>query len=468
MEINNIFIGESDQIEYKRERPADSKKYLKTVVAFANCKGGRLLIGIEDSPLRAVGVPNDKLFREKDAIANAIADGCQPMIIPDISVITVEGKSVITVDIRPGMQRPYYLKSEGLENGVYIRVGGTTRRADQYQIQEMLCESTHRSYDKSPCAGLDITEQDITSFCEHLSDIAAENGQKRKVSVNQLISWGVLIEENHRQLPSKAFALLNGNDILPTRIQCGIFKGTTRAVFVDRREFKGSIIEQVNEVYKYVLSKINLGANIKGLARHDVFELPEEAIREALVNAVVHRNYIDNSAIQVALYDDRLEITSPGGLIRGLTVERIKQGASKTRNEALAEVFSYLNMIEQWGSGIPRMIELLTNNGLKPPEFQDTEASFRVIFYRQNGINDTVSDTNDTIDETNLPKSLSRAELDVIILNILKNNPRITQSQVADKLSISLATTKRKLLRLQEEGKLTRIGNNRTGYWKVN
>ena len=147
-------------------------------------------------------------------------------------------------------------------------------------------------------------------------------------------------------------------------IQCAIFKGNDRAYFVDRREFNGPIQEQMEAAYQYVLEKINRGMKIDGIYRQDVYELPIDSIRELIANAVAHRSYLDPGNIQVALYDNRLEITSPGMLMNGVTIEKMKEGYSKIRNRAIANAFSYMKIIEKWGSGIPRIIRECQEYGI--------------------------------------------------------------------------------------------------------
>ena len=142
-----------------------------------------------------------------------------------------------------------------------------------------------------------------------------------------------------------------------------MFKGTTKAVFVDRREYTGPLWEQIDEAFQFVLRNIHLGATIVGIYRQDVYEIPPDAIRELIINAMVHRSYLDHGTIQVAVYDNRLEITSPGKLPMGQTMERMKEGYSKIRNEALAHAFAYMNLIEHWGSGIPRIIDKVKEMG---------------------------------------------------------------------------------------------------------
>ena len=172
-----------------------------------------------------------------------------------------------------------------------------------------------------------------------------------------------------------------------------MFKGTTKAVFVDRREYTGPLWEQIDEAFQFVLRNIHLGATIVGIYRQDIYEIPPDAIRELIINAMVHRSYLDHGTIQVAVYDDRLEITSPGKLPMGQTMERMKEGYSKIRNEALAHAFAYMNLIEHWGSGIPRIIDKVKAAGLREPEFIGGEVDLRINIYR--GQVDGTGDLND-------------------------------------------------------------------------
>ena len=191
-----------------------------------------------------------------------------------------------------------------------------------------------------------------------------------------------MIERDGKDYPSNAFAILTGNGGLHVATQCGVFKGKTKAVFVDRREYTGPLWEQIDEAFQFVLRNIHLGATIVGIYRQDVYEIPPDAIRELIINAMVHRSYLDHGTIQVAVYDNRLEITSPGKLPMGQTMERMKEGYSKIRNEALAHAFAYMNLIEHWGSGIPRIIDKVKAAGLREPEFIGGEVDLCINIYR--------------------------------------------------------------------------------------
>ena len=407
MTIEEILAGESKNVEFKESLPEKSIKYMKSVVAFANGSGGKIIFGIADKTREVVGFDKEDVFKKMDAIANAVSDSCEPAIIPDITLQTVDGKTVIVVEISEGRQRPYYIKALGREGGVYVRVAGTTRLADEYMVKELLFEGSNHYYDQALCTGLNITDEDIDALCKAMKEQAVKNAhnEEQKASIKdvgrqQLRSWGVLIERDGKDYPSNAFAILAGNGGLHVATQCGVFKGTTKAVFVDRREYTGPLWEQIDEAFQFVLRNIHLGATIVGVYRQDIYEIPTDAIRELIINAMVHRSYLDHGTIQVAVYDNRLEITSPGKLPMGQTLERMKEGYSKIRNEALAHAFSYMNLIEHWGSGIPRIIEKVKAAGLREPEFIGGEVDLRINIYRgQVDINDVNAKVPDNTDK---------------------------------------------------------------------
>ena len=407
MTIEEILSGESKNVEFKENLPEKSIKYMKSVVAFANGTGGKIIFGIEDETREIVGFDKEDVFQKMDAIANAVSDSCEPAIIPDITLQTIDGKTIIVVEISEGRQRPYYIKALGKEAGVYVRVAGTTRPADEYMIKELMFEGSNRYFDQALCTGLNITEKDIDALCKAMKEQAIKNAHNeeqkalvKEVGRQQLCSWGVLIERDGKDYPSNAYAILTGCGGLHVATQCGVFKGTTKEVFVDRREYTGPLWEQIEEAFQFVLRNIHLGATIVGIYRQDVYEIPPDAIRELIINAMVHRSYLDHGMIQVAVYDNRLEITSPGKLPMGQTLERMKEGYSKIRNEALAHAFSYMNLIEHWGSGIPRIIGKVKAAGLREPEFIGGEVDLRINIYRGQTNTVTGADNADTVPDS--------------------------------------------------------------------
>ena len=488
MAIEEILAGESKNVEFKENLPEKSIKYMKSVVAFANGTGGKIIFGIADKTREVVGFDKEDVFKKMDAIANAVSDSCEPAIIPDITLQTVDGKTVIVVEVSEGRQRPYYIKALGRDGGVYVRVAGTTRIADEYMVKELLFEGSNRYYDQALCTGLNVTDEDIDALCKAMKEQAVKNArtEEQKASIKdvgrqQLRPWGVLIERDGKDYPSNAFAILTGNGGLHVATQCGVFKGTTKAVFVDRREYTGPLWEQIDEAFQFVLRNIHLGATIVGIYRQDVYEIPPDAIRELIINAMVHRSYLDHGTIQIAVYDNRLEITSPGKLPMGQTMERMKEGYSKIRNEAIAHAFAYMNLIEHWGSGIPRIIDKVKAAGLREPEFIGGEVDLRINIYRgqvdgtvvdlsdlNNSIKvpdiidrmpdsgDEVPDKTETVPDT--MKKMPDSEQEQQIYKYVSENGSITATETAELLEVKPRRARAVLLNMVRESYLKKEG----------
>ena len=470
MLIEEILKGESEKIEFKEN--AKTNTYIKTVVAFANGNGGKIVFGVKDNK-EIVGVENE--FEVMDGIINAISDSCYPMIVPDISLHTLENKTIILVEIEGGKKKPYYLKSKGMQKGTYIRSGATTRIIEEdYILKELFLEGENKYFDQQVCHGESVSDEEIEKFCEWLEKLARKNSENdteiRKITRNTLLNWKVLEEKNGKIFPTNAYILLSGkkNWEVSRKIQCGVFKGETRSIFVDKKEFEGSIIMQLEKAYQYVLEKINLGSDIVGIYRVDKYEIPPKSIREVIANAVIHRSYLEPNDIQVALYDNRLEITSPGMLLSGVNVKRMKEGYSKLRNRAIASVFAYVNIIEKWGSGIPRIMNEIREYGLQEPEFIIFENDFRVNIYRKsyNTTQSTQGSTQNISKKEKLDvKNLT--ETDKIIINTIINNPEMSQKQIADNLNWTVNKVKYYMKKFKQKNILKYEGTSQNGKWEI-
>lgn len=488
MTMEEILGGESKNVEFKENLPEKSIKYMKSVVAFANGTGGKIIFGIADKTREVVGFDKEDVFRKIDAIANAVSDSCEPAIIPDITAQTIAGKTVIVVEVPEGRQRPYYIKALGREGGVYVRVVGTTRLADEYMIKELLFEGSNRHFDQVLCTGLTITDGEIDGLCTAMKEQAVKNarGEEHKASIKdvgrqQLRSWGILIERDGKDYPSNAFAILTGNGGLHVATQCGVFKGRTKEVFVDQREYDGPLWEQIEEAYQFVLRNIHLGATFEGVYRQDVYEIPPDAIRELIINAMVHRSYLDHGMIQVAIYDDRLEITSPGKLPMGQTIERMKKGYSKIRNEALAYAFSYMKLIEHWGSGIPRIIGKVKAAGLQEPEFIGGDVDLRINIYRtpkaaNSAMNNATMNAKETVSGTGMPDNADKPpinrrqtadkmpvnEQEQLVYKYVLENNGITTVKAMKLLDLKERRTRELLVKMVKNGWLRKEGSSRS------
>ena len=439
MAKDTIFSGESKNIEYKVTLPDKSEKYMKTIVAFANTQGGKLIVGVDDKTHQIVGVENDVLFQLMDGIANAVSDSCVPQIIPDIEPQTVDGKTVVVVSVEVGKNRPYYLKSKGKDNGTYIRVAGTSRLAFPEKIKELEMEGARISWDELTCVGYPVSKDATEKLCQDIERFRKKAGMpNHSVNKEQLINWKIL-KQSEGQL-------------------------------------KGPIYTQIEEAVDFVLRNIRLGATIDGLVRKERYELPPEAIREMIINAHCHRNLLDESCIQVAIYDDRLEVTSPGGLYNGLTYEEVMNGHSKIRNKGIANIFSQMGLVEAWGSGIKRILNAAEEYGLPKPRFQEFDNMFRVELFRNlfpmmeesRNIGETSEKHRRNIGEVSgIEQQIELNDTQQKIIKLLLEDNQLSAIKLADRIGIASRNIESNIKKLKELGILIRHGSPKNGYWEV-
>ena len=245
----------------------------------------------------------------------------------------------------------------------------------------------------------------------------------------------------------------------------GTDRGTDRAVFLDKREFTGPIYTQIKEAVDFVLRNIRLGATIDGLVRKEKYELPPEAIREMIINAHCHRNLLDESCIQVAVYDERLEVTSPGGLYNGLTYEEVMNGHSKIRNKGIANIFSQMGLVEAWGSGIKRILNAAEEYGLSKPRFQEFDNMFRVELFRSsfpmtNG-KENIGEASEVVWRTDLNDTQQK------IIKLLSEDHQLSAVKLAEKIGVASRNIENNIKKLKEYGILIRHGSPKNGYWEI-
>ena len=506
MTMEEILKGESENLEFKVDIPSKSEKYMRTVVAFANGNGGRIVFGVEDKTLRIVGFDENDATQKIDMITNAIWDSCEPKIRADVYSQIIDGKNIIVAEIPKGMIPPYSIKGAGIWDGTYIRVSGTTRLAPEYLIKEMTLEGMNQSFDRRKVDRV-LAATEVDALCARLYSHAlnlvseAEKEHIRQIGRAQLVSWGLIVEENGVDYATNGYQLLDGrlDKYEDATIQCAVFKGTDRANFITRKEFAGPIDEQIEEAYAFVLQHIRLGSRIEGLVRQDFYELPIKSIREMIANAVCHRSYLVPQKIQVALYDDRLEVTTPGMLSRDITITKMELGQSLIRNKGIAAVFSYMSIIEGWGSGIPRIIKEAEEYHLQRPELIDMGGSFRMNLFRRdfeidqygvidpkNGVNQTNqtntekgrtdTETDTETNQTNTEKGRTDTETDTekeltdtesAVIRILLTDSSATIHEIAEACELSVSGVRYVLNKLRDKGIVERIGAQKNGQWIV-
>lgn len=360
-----MIFQESETIELK-EIVEDIKK---EIIAFANSAGGTLYIGVANDG-HVVGVHNaDQVMQQ---IVNMVHDSIKPDITMFLhyEAVTVDEKSVVAVEIQRGTQRPYYLAKKGLRpEGVYVRQGTSTIPASDTAIRRMIKETDGDNYEER------------RSLQQHLTfEAAAKEFAERNTAfgIPQMKTLGIL---NTDGLYTNLGLLLS--DECSHTIKAATFAGTDQSVFRDRREFSGSLLRQLNEVYDYIDLRNQTLATFDKLRRIDKRDYPETAVREALLNALVHRDYSYSASTLISIYADRMEFTTIGGLPAGLTLADIMLGLSVCRNPKLANVFYRLELIEAYGTGIQKILNAYAGSG-KTPLIEATDNAFKLVLPNRN------------------------------------------------------------------------------------
>ena len=449
--------GESRTMEFKKELPKESHKWLKTVVAFANGAGGKIMIGVSNQrEIPGISEETD-IFELKDGICDSIGQACEPQVMFDVNAETVDGKQILVIQVYPGNATPYFLKSFGKENGTFVRLGATTRQADITTLDELYNRGKHVFYDEFPDPELEVSEKDIEYLCKDFSDRA-----ERKITRKDLENLHLLIGKD-KNTGTNALAILLGRHGFSSRIQCAQFKGTEKVVFLDKKEFEGPLCEQIDGAFNFVLSHINMALEIEGVVHKEKYELPPAAIRELIINAVVHRNYQQHSSVQVAVYDDRVEISSPGGMYGSLTLEEALGGRSSLRNETLARTLEKIGIIEGWGSGFKRIFDLCDAQGIERPVFEEIGDMLRVNFYRNSyeKIGDKSVINQNIGDKSAIKLDVGDKNPKNQILEYLKTHESVKASELMAILSLKSSRTRDYLSELVKEEKIVANGGNK-------
>ncbi|MGO2357205.1 ATP-binding protein [Mesonia sp.] len=384
--VEQIQVGESKTLELKEQLPKNIA-IAKAVLAFSNTAGGKLIIGVNDKR-KIVGIDDSRLFEMQDKIASIISDHCSPSIMPEIYSVNIEGKLMLVIEVARGNLKPYFLKKQGKTEGTYIRIGATNRLADLESIDELERQRRHISFDEEICHEIRYEDLDVSAL------IGRFEKQGKPLNAEKLHNLKLVKTENNIRYPTNALMILLGK-FSHCAVKCARFKGTTMDVFIDKKEYTGDLFSVLENTQHFILNHINLGAKINGLYREEAYEIPEVAIREALVNAVIHRDYVNRGRdIKVGVYDDIVNIVSPGSLPSNITIEDVFNGRSESRNRVIANVFKELGLIEQWGSGINRIINSCKEYGLPTPKIEEQNDFMDIEIIRSQKSLQTETDAN--------------------------------------------------------------------------
>ena len=426
---------EGKTLEFKRDlsTPAGA---LKTIVAFANTAGGTLLFGVEDKSRHVRGV-RDPLDLE-ECLVNLISDRIAPRLLPEIEILPWRRTQVLAVQVHSNSSRPHHLVREGVAAGVYVRVGSTNRRADPEMIEELRRFARGEAYDEQPMPGLDSEAIDFRAASESFANV-------RKLARRDLETLRLVTDHQGRKVPTVGGMLLFGKDrerhFPDAWIQAGRFGSVDKSRIVDRAEIHSLPARAVDEAIAFVHKHSLHGAEIGPVRRKERWSLPPVAVREAVINAVVHTDYAQRGApLRLSIFDDRLEVENPGLLPFGLTVEDLPRGVSKLRNRVLGRVFHAIGLIEQWGSGIQRMTAACREAGLAAPVFEELATCFRVTL-------PTARVGRPVLDQTD------RA----ILARLAGGKGRLT-SEIAQAIDLTPRATRTRLAKLVGRGLVREIG----------
>lgn len=433
---------ENKTTEFKREYVEDIKN---TIIAFANCEGGTLYIGVNDDGT-ACGVDDvdDTMLRVTNAIRDAVR--------PDITMFVesrndvMDEKSIVCVTVQRGTARPYYLYRKGIRpEGVYVRQGASTVPATDAVILNMIKETSGDSYETARSLDQNLTFNKSADFFK-----------KRKVEFGKTQMRTLHLIGEDDMYTNLAFLL---SEQCTHMIKLAVFEGSKKSVFKDRQELSGSLLEQLEKTFDYIDRYNRTRAEFSGLDRLDMRDYPPEAIREALLNAIVHRDYSFSGATLISIFEDRIEFVTIGGLVKGITLDDVKLGVSVLRNQYLANIFYRLRLIEAYGTGILKINECYDDYAVKPI-IETTSNAFKI----------TLPNTNFCTEEEKTPNTRKKSGFTSVtkkeermnaVLKLCRSKGSIVRSDIEMELGVSQSTAILLLRELTDDGVLIKKGKTK-------
>lgn len=449
-----MLFRESEIVELKAVVVDDIKK---EIIAFANCDGGKLYIGVQDDGT-VLGL------NDPDGVALQISNMVRDAIKPDVTMflhyetIEEDGKKIVVVNVQRGTDRPYYIAKKGMRpEGVYVRQGYSSVPATDAAIRRMIKETDGDRFE-----AMRSLEQELTF------NVTAKEFQLRKVEFGSRQMRTLKLIDNDGLYSN--LALLLSDQCLHT-IKVAVFQGNDQTIFMDRREFSGSLLQQMNDVYDFIDFRNQTHATIEKLLRIDVRDYPEIAVREALLNLLVHREYSFSASALISIFTDRIEFVSIGGLVPGIELEDVMAGISVCRNQDLANVFYRLQLIEAYGTGMGKIMKAYEGMDVKP-NIETTKNTFKIILpnvnVKQETVDTSISLATPIINsevEVEVEKQLSQNE--ERILEYVRRHDSITKNEVIELLGVSASTALRLIQKLMSINMLKQDGKARSTKYSI-
>lgn len=436
---------ETETVELKSIVMDDIKK---EIIAFANCDGGTVYVGVADDGT-VLGVENaDECALQ---ISNMVRDAVKPDVTLFIHYETLdcEGKAVVAINIQRGTNRPYYLAKKGLRpEGVYVRQGYSSVPATDTAIRQMIKETDGDSF------------ENMRSINQALTfEATKKEFEKRNIAFGQPQMQTLKLVSTDGVYTNLGLLL---SEQCPHTIKAAVFEGTNQNVFKDRREFSGSLMQQLNEVYDYIDFHNQTHATFQKLLRIDTRDYPEVAVREALLNSLVHRDYSFRASTLISIYGDRIEFVSIGGLLPGLELDDLMMGVSVCRNPHLANVFYRLQLIEAYGTGMKKIMGAYENTSVQP-EITTTNNAFKIILPNVNA----VPKATEAPEKTEAAIATATDSNEEKILQFLTEHQVITRKEAQALLGVSQSTAGRVLKVMVDNGQIKQFGGSRTTRYEL-
>lgn len=453
----NLLIreGEGLTVEFKEHY---TSRIDEDIVAFANAKGGDVILGVRDEGT----ITGVNLTNELKAKINSLARNCKPSIVVDI----IQVGKVVVILVPEGSEKPYACGS-----GYYRRLDATTQKMSHDELRIMFAENEPLPFEEKTVRNFtfdDISKAKVSAFVKEagirISKTAVPEFLRslRVADATGVKNAGILFfaKDVYGRLHQAQMTLL-------------AFKGTGRDHIYDRNDIRDDLLTQFNEAVIFLKKHLNVRSVIRGVNREDIYEIPLEVLREALVNALMHRDYsIAGTQISVEVYDDRVEIANPGGLPKGLSLKNLGK-VSVRRNELIADLFFRLHKVERIGMGIPKMKEAMVAAGLREPTFSP-DGFFRAIFYRLSEFALKEDMGKKTVKGWAVsPRGLVERLVEGLVENqkkiliLVAHNPYISKKAMSKEIGISTTAIDKNLIALKQKGLLRRIGPDKGGHWEV-
>ena len=435
-----MIFQESETVELKTIVTDDIKK---EIIAFANGDGGKIYIGVDDNgDVVGLSDPNGIALQ----ISNMVRDAIKPDLSMFLHYETLEfdEKHIIFIDIQRGTKRPYYIAKRGLRpEGVYVRQGFSSVPATDTAILRMIKETDGDRF------------EDMRSIEQNLTFAAAEKefaDRNVPFESSQRKTLGIMSQDE----VFTNLGLLLSDQCMHT-VKVAAFQGTDQNIFKDRKEFTGSLFKQMADTYDYIDFHNRTHSTFEGLHRIDAKDYPEVAVREALLNSLIHREYSLRTSSFISIYADRIEFISIGGLITGITLNDIMMGVSVCRNVKLANVFYRLELIEAYGTGMQKIMNAYKGSKMTP-KIETSDNAFKIILPNLNAENEKTSGTKKT---TRIDENEQK------VIELAKAQGSFTRNEVEKLLVMSQSTSGRLIKQMLEKELIAQKGKGRNTLYYI-